>query len=178
MRSKNWNTALTGLLLAPIPLVARAEIYLTETQAAAVLFPGIQMEPRVMTLSSDEIKQIKKAKNNDQGLKPNVRVFWGPHKEALFIDTVLGKHEFITYAVAIDFPGQVKGIEIMDYRETYGYQIRDKEWRKTFVGKTPKDPLKLDKDIPNISGATLSSKHVTDGVRRVLQTYEIFKDRI
>jgi len=104
-----------------------------------------------------------------------VRVFWGPNKEALFIDTVLGKHEFITYAVAIDAPGQVKGIEILDYRETYGYQIRDKAWRQKFVGKTARDPLTLDKDIPNISGATLSSKHVTDGVRRVLQTYDILK---
>jgi len=164
-----------GLLLAPIPLVARAETYLTETQAAAVLFPDIKMEPRWMDLSPDEIKQIKKAKNDDQGLKPKVRVFWGPNKEALFIDTVLGKHEFITYAVAIDAPGQVKGIEILDYRETYGYQIRDKAWRQKFVGKTARDPLTLDKDIPNISGATLSSKHVTDGVRRVLQTYDILK---
>src|ERR1700680_1147153 len=114
---KNWNRALTGLLLAPIPLVARAETYLTETQAAAVLFPDIKMEPRWVELSPDEMKQIKKAKNDGQGLKPKVRVFWGPNKEALFIDTVLGKHEFITYAVAIDPPGQVKGIEILDYRE-------------------------------------------------------------
>ena len=164
MRSNNWNKLLAGLVIAPLPFVARAETYLTETQAAAVLFPGIPLEPRWMELSKDDIKQIKKTGNDDQVLKPKVRVLWGPNK-----------HEFITYAVAIDAPGQVKGIEILDYRETYGYQIRDKEWRQKFVGKTAADPLKLDKDIPNISGATLSSKHVTDGVRRVLQTYEILK---
>ena len=40
MRSKDWKTILTGLTLAtPIPMVARAETYLTEDQAAAVLFP-------------------------------------------------------------------------------------------------------------------------------------------
>jgi len=32
--------------------------------------------------------------------------------------------------------------------------------------------LKLNGDIKNISGATLSSKHVTDGVKRVLRLYE------
>jgi Na+-translocating ferredoxin:NAD+ oxidoreductase RnfG subunit len=32
--------------------------------------------------------------------------------------------------------------------------------------------LKLNGDIKNISGATLSSKHVTDGVKRVLRMYQ------
>ena len=160
MRSKDWNNVLTGLLLAPIPWVARAETYLTENQALAVLFPGVNMGTHWMDTS------------------PRTRVLWGPNKEALFIDKVLGKHEFITYAVAIDPDGKVKGIEIMDYRETYGNQIRDKAWRQNFAGKTAADPLQLNKDIPNISGATLSSKHVTNGVRRVLQIYEILKAKM
>ncbi len=33
--------------------------------------------------------------------------------------------------------------------------------------------LKLTEDIQNISGATLSSKHITDGVRRLLATYDL-----
>ncbi len=176
MHSKNWNKLLTGLLLAPIPFVARAETYLTENQAAAVLFPGLKMEPRWIDLTPQEIKTIYKA-SGGKPLEPRARVLWGPNHEALIIDRVLGKHEFITYAVAIMPDGKVKGIEIMDYRETYGYQIREKDWRQHFVGKAAADPIKLDKDIPNISGATLSSKHVTDGVRRVLQTYEILKSK-
>jgi hypothetical protein len=176
MRSNNWNSILTGLLIAPIPFIARAETYLTENQAAAVLFPGVKLEPRWMELSPGEVKQINKA-SGQKGLDARVRVLWGPNREALIIDRVLGKHEFITYAVAIDADGKVKGIEILDYRETYGYQIRDKSWRDHFVGKGLESPLKLDKDIPNISGATLSSKHITEGVRRVLFTYEILKHK-
>jgi hypothetical protein len=176
MRSKDWNKILTGLLLAPIPLVARAETYLTEEQTISVLFPGIKMEPRWMDLSPDEIKTINKT-SGQKPLSLRTRVFWGPNKEALIIDRVLGKHDFITYAVAIEPEGKVKGIEIMDYRETYGYQIREAAWRRHFAGKTAKDALKLNKDIPNISGATLSSKHVTDGVRRVLHTYDILRAR-
>ncbi len=38
--------------------------------------------------------------------------------------------------------------------------------------KSAASPLQLNGDIKNISGATLSSKHVTDGVKRVLQMYE------
>ncbi len=55
----------------------------------------------------------------------------------------------------------------------YGYQIRDPKWRAQFAGKTAQAPLRLDHDIRNISGATLSSRHVTEGVRRLLALYEI-----
>jgi Na+-translocating ferredoxin:NAD+ oxidoreductase RnfG subunit len=176
MRSREWNRILAGLLAAPIPFVAHAETYLTENQAAAVLFPGIRLEPRWMDLTPEEVKAINKT-SGQKGLDTHVRIFWGPNKEALVIDRVLGKHDFITYAVAIDAQGKVKGLEIMDYRETYGYQVRGADWRKQFVGKSLHDPIKLGKDIQNISGATLSSKHVTEGVRRVLFTYETLKTK-
>jgi Na+-translocating ferredoxin:NAD+ oxidoreductase RnfG subunit len=89
------------------------------------------------------------------------------------VDQVLGKHEYITYALGLNASGSVKQIEILDYRETYGYQVRDPSWREQFVGKTVNAPLKLEGDIRNISGATLSSRHITEGVKRLLATYEI-----
>ena len=89
------------------------------------------------------------------------------------VDEVLGKHEYITYALGLSASGAVKQIEILDYRETYGYEVREASWRQQFVGKTASAPLKLDADIRNISGATLSSRHVTEGVTRLLATYEV-----
>jgi hypothetical protein len=41
------------------------------------------------------------------------------------------------------------------------------------VSAIEKTALKLTRDIQNISGATLSSKHVTDGVRRLVTTYAV-----
>ena len=89
------------------------------------------------------------------------------------MDEVVGKHEFITYAVGLTPDGKVRGLEILAYRETHGYQIRNPEWRQKFVGKTLSDPLKLDEDIPNISGATLSCYNVTNGVKRLLALQQI-----
>jgi Na+-transporting NADH:ubiquinone oxidoreductase subunit C len=89
------------------------------------------------------------------------------------VDEVIGKHEFITYAVGLTNEGAVRGIEIMDYRESYGGQVRDPKWRAQFDGKTKAAPLQLDRDIKNISGATLSSRHITEGVRRVLALHDI-----
>jgi Na+-translocating ferredoxin:NAD+ oxidoreductase RnfG subunit len=90
-----------------------------------------------------------------------------------FIDKVYGKHELITYAVGIDKNGVVKHVEILEYKETYGWQIDNKEWREQFVGKNIESKLTLNDDIKNISGATLSCKHITDGVKRMIALYEI-----
>jgi Na+-translocating ferredoxin:NAD+ oxidoreductase RnfG subunit len=89
------------------------------------------------------------------------------------LDEVVGKHEFITYAVGINEDGRVAGVEIVDYRESYGYEVRNAEWRAQFIGKSTADPLLLTHDVRNVSGATLSCKHVTDGVKRVLATYAV-----
>jgi Na+-transporting NADH:ubiquinone oxidoreductase subunit NqrC len=67
----------------------------------------------------------------------------------------------------------VRGIEILEYRESYGHEIRNDAWRRQFAGKSAADPLRLEQDIRNISGATLSCRHVTDGVRRLLALHDI-----
>ena len=59
-------------------------------------------------------------------------------------------------------------VQIIEYLEVYGSQVRYPNWRDQFVGKTVKSPLRLDEDIANIAGATLSSRHVTDGIKRLL----------
>ena len=90
------------------------------------------------------------------------------------VDEVYGKHEFIAYAVAIDTQGSVLGIDILEYRESYGGQIKEPWWRKQFVGKKITDNFTIDEDIKNISGATLSCKHIADGVKRVLTVYDLY----
>lgn len=55
----------------------------------------------------------------------------------------------------------------------YGYEVAEAQWRKQFIGKTATDPIKLNQDIQNIGGATLSCKHLTDGVKRVAVLYDI-----
>ena len=88
------------------------------------------------------------------------------------IDRVIGKHDFITFAVGISTGGAVRGVEILSYREVYGGEVRNERWRRQFVGKRQGDPLRFPLDIKNIVGATLSCRHVTDGVRRILALME------
>lgn len=86
-------------------------------------------------------------------------------------DRVVGKHLFIDYGVALTPAGAVHKVEILEYRESYGGDIRSPSWLAQFVGKTSGSALKINGDIRNIAGATLSSTHVTEGVKRILAAY-------
>src|SRR5262249_2608259 len=83
-------------------------------------------------------------------------------------DRVIGKHLYIDYAVALDPVGRIRGVEILQYRESYGGEIRSASWLAQFVGKSSASALQVGSDIRNISGATLSSHHVTEGVKRIM----------
>ena len=90
----------------------------------------------------------------------------------LFVfDHVIGKHLYIDYAVALDPGGRVLRVDILQYRESYGAEVRQASWLAQFAGKTSASPLAINQDIRNISGATLSSHHVTEGVKRILAAY-------
>ena len=90
---------------------------------------------------------------------------------------MLGKHDYITYALALTPDGAVRSIEVMDYRENYGYEVRNADWRIQFLGKTKADPVQLNADIKNITGATLSCRHVSEGVKRLLFLHDLVLKR-
>lgn len=154
------------------PAAAYATVYLTVEQAQQALLPGETLSPVPATLSDEQARQI--TKQSGVNVLRNELQIWRSGSGAWFIvDEVVGKHEFITWAIALEANGSVRQLEVMDYRETYGDQVRNEAWRRQFVGKTSADPLKLTKDIQNISGATLSCRHIADGVKRVLATWDV-----
>jgi Na+-translocating ferredoxin:NAD+ oxidoreductase RnfG subunit len=90
------------------------------------------------------------------------------------LDEVVGKVELISYAVGINPDASLRQVEILTYRESHGGEVRLPAWRKQFAGKTAKGGgLTLGEGIDNISGATLSCTHITDGVRRIAAVAQV-----
>jgi Na+-translocating ferredoxin:NAD+ oxidoreductase RnfG subunit len=164
-------------LLGPIsPLIAHCEVYLSAEQVLAVLFPDSKFQKLSLELSEKDVHQLEEKLSLE--LKNRALSIWrDKDKNAVYIDQVIGKHELITYAVGMDSHGKIKGVEILEYREAYGGQIRNSSWRKQFVGKDHSSRISLNRDIQNISGATLSSMHVTEGVKKMVTIHELIKDR-
>lgn len=173
----HWLRIPALVLPAVISAPAFATQYLNVEQAQKILFPNAeQFLAAPLTLNAEQIRAIE--------TRSGVRVrnstvnAWRAQQAGkpagwFLLDEVYGKHELITYAVALTPDGTVHGIEILDYRETHGNAIRNPKWRAQFAGKKAGAPLQLDDDIKNISGATLSCKHVTEGVRRLLASYAV-----
>jgi Na+-translocating ferredoxin:NAD+ oxidoreductase RnfG subunit len=174
-----WQPVLTpaivavcaATLAAPVP----AAVYMTVEQAQQSMFPGASLKKIDFALTSEQRQSLRSRSGvyepfNEDG------VYAVDGGRYFFVDRVVGKHEQITYAVGVDDQGAVTQIEILEYRESYGYEVRNADWRAQFVGKTTDSEIKLNRTIANISGATLSCKHLTDGVRRVLMVHRIIKE--
>lgn len=177
MQPRLWSAFLAiPALVAPVaPAVAKD--YLSVEEAQRVLFPDAAgFAPFAVTLDKDQLARIRKlAGVPQQDATPRV---WRALKDGrtqgwFLVDEVVGKHEFITYAAALSPDGKALGMEILSYRESHGGEVRNAKWRALFRGKTLADPFKLNRDIPNISGATLSCRNLTDGMKRLLAVHAV-----
>jgi Na+-translocating ferredoxin:NAD+ oxidoreductase RnfG subunit len=169
--------AALGMPLIVISAPAFSADYLSIEQAQSVIFPdAIAFSQQLFKLTESDKDQIKELSGKRQ--RWDEQKIWRVDGEQgqlgwFIVDDVVGKHEFITYALGITTAGKVVSIEILTYRETHGDEVREADWRQNFKGKTLESPFKLNNDIPNISGATLSARNITDGVKRLLALHQV-----
>ncbi len=113
--------------------------------------------------------------------KPSYNVFVARSGEKIdgyaVIDEELGQHMPITFGVKIKTSGELERLEVLVYREAYGAEIREPRFKKQLHGKRVEDKLRLNDDVMAISGATISSKAMTVGVRRALALVSVVKAR-
>jgi Na+-transporting NADH:ubiquinone oxidoreductase subunit NqrC len=162
------------LILSTLALAsssAFATQYLSVEQAKQVIFAEANaFKSSTLQLTLEQMHQVEKL----AGL-PARSVAWrviAAYKDEkllgyIVLDDVIGKFELISYAVGLQPDASVRQVEILTYRESHGLEIKNANWRKQFVGKSAGAGLSVGEGIANISGATLSCSHVTDGVRRI-----------
>jgi hypothetical protein len=146
-----WVSLTTpAALVLPVSSAAHAVQYLTISQAQKHAFPSAT---NFAVIQADRIWRAEA----------------GGRTVGFFIfDRVIGKHLYIDYTLALDPNGRIRQVDILQYRESYGGEVRSASWLAQFVGKTSGSALQVGTDIRNISGATLSSHHVTEGIKRIM----------
>jgi len=167
-------TLTTAVALAPT--AAFAVDYMSADEAAKLMFPQAdRFEARTLTLDAAQLQQLQAAGVAPRSARWQVRVAQrdGTTLGYVVVDDVIGKFELISYAVGIGSDGAIRQVEVLSYRESHGHEIRLPAWRKQFVGKDASAPLRVGDDIANISGATLSCSHVTEGVRRIVAVIDL-----
>src|ERR1041385_6033223 len=128
MTTKSEFVLLALPMSAIVASSAFAVQYLTVSQAQEVIFPGQKLTPADVVLTEVQRKAIEKM--SGVPVRSSEQKIWRAPAGGWFIlDQVIGKHEFIPYALGLNGDGSVKQVEILEYRETYGDQIRDLKWR-------------------------------------------------
>ncbi len=154
------------------------EVYLTEEQALKLLFPKSQQVLAEELRLTPEQKARVQEKIGWKFPEDSFRAFKAESNGKVdgyaVIQETIGKHRPITYIVGVTPDGKVSDIEILVYRESKGSEVRMKRFNSQYEGKTPLDPIRINKDIINITGATMSVRSVSAGVKRALVLVDEF----
>jgi thiamine biosynthesis lipoprotein len=84
-----------------------------------------------------------------------------------------GRFKPITFIVKLKADLRVEMILVMVYRESRGDGVKRQRFLKQFRDKDGTDPLRLNRDIVAVSGATMSSRALATGVKKTLGIIEL-----
>jgi FAD:protein FMN transferase len=164
---------------APVGGQQDTTVYLTLDQAPARLFQGAQIERKDVTADHAFREKLETRLGR---IKPTV---WEPQYVTF---TARQGGEVIGYAVVVDEIGKVnpftlivsatpafavRDVAVMVYREPRGGEITQKRFLAQYKGKRASDPIRLDRDIVGISGATLSVHGANRAVHKALAVLEL-----
>lgn len=166
-----------ALCAVQAPIVVAAQ-YLSVEQAQRAIFPeALRFEPLTLRLSVSQRQAVEQLAGVQppRGRLQVWRVFGaGGALGYFFSDEVVGKEDFIDYALGIDEDGTLRAPEVMAYRESHGGEIRNANWLRQFAKRrAPTTKLQAGIDIKNIAGATLSCEHLTAGIRYLAALWQI-----
>lgn len=173
-----WSPGRVVFLLMVLALagpVSTAELATLE-DALARAYPGAEALAITPTLEREQAAAVMAA--SEPQARGKLGATWLAHRDGqlrgvAFVDHVIGRTEFITYLCALGPDGAVARIEILTYREPYGGEIAARSWLERFEGRTHGAPLRLKREVPNIAGATLSCRAVTERVRFLLAFHDL-----
>lgn len=138
-----------GIILAVFCIISAGSL------AFVYLFTQPQIELNAQLTLEKSKREVLPASGKGRAISVSPKGYSGP------IDMLVG----------IDPQGKVSGVKILNHRETpgLGANIVRPKFLDQFKGKTLKDPIEPKKDIDALTGATISSKGVCDGVKEALR---------
>jgi hypothetical protein len=83
-----------------------------------------------------------------------------------------GKYRPITMMVSASPDQQVARVSILIYRESRGGEVARERFLRQYRGRGHDDPIRINRDVVNVSGATISVISVNHGVKKTLALIE------
>ena len=158
--------------------MSMAEVFLTEEDAVKLMFPKSERVKKELLRVPMDKKLVIEERIGWKFPEESFEVYIGETGSQIdgyaLVQNTIGKHKPMTYMVGVDARGHVSNIELLVFREARGSEVRTKRFNIQYEGKTVLDPVRINKDILNISGATMSVRSMTAGIKRVLVLVDEF----
>jgi hypothetical protein len=164
-------------LVAVLCLGARAmraqEVLVTPDEALREIFPTLARSP----VEHRRLGETDRAQLTRQLGRPiedtavdviSVYDSAGTLRGYAMIGEEIGKYRPISFMVGVTPTIAVREVIVLAYRESRGGDVKRRRFLSQYDGKTARDPIDLDHDIINVSGATVSVRAMNAGVKRVL----------
>ena len=158
---------------------SQAKVFMKRDEALKAAFPDADSIDKTKIFLTqqqvDEIESLAKAK-----LTSKLYVIYEGKREGeslgyAIIDTHSLRTKSETVMFVINQDGTLRQAEVLAFFEPPEYMAGDK-WVELFDNKGAEDSMKLGKDIPNITGATITANSLTSSIRRVLAVFSVATD--
>ncbi|MEQ8350514.1 MAG: hypothetical protein RH862_03465 [Leptospiraceae bacterium] len=171
---KHWSSTLVLLLavglLMMISLPVLGRVYEKPKEALNAVFPGATIERKPVYLSKAEQKSLSEQSGKE--LKSRFYTFYEARKNGQILgygtyvtDVVRTKEQ--TLFIAVNSNGQVKDVRLISFFEPEEYRPPER-WLDLLNGKSLSNSIQPGKDLPAMSGASLTSRSTADNTRMVL----------
>jgi len=176
---KHLNLILLLILVSGLPYSAGAKVFMKRDEALKAAFPDAsEIEKNEIFLSpeeSREIESVSKSKNDSK-----LYIIYEAKKDNkttgyAIIDTHKLRTKTETVMFVINPDGTLRQTEVLALFEPPDYQAGN-NWIELFEGKTAEDGMKIGKDIPNITGATITANSLAQATRRILAVFKVASD--
>ncbi|HEU4629185.1 MAG TPA: FMN-binding protein [Gemmatimonadaceae bacterium] len=165
--------AVAGALVASPCAAGAQEVLATPEQALHEIFPEGAHTSREVRALAPAVKQRLETTLGRRILEDSVEVTL-VHDAAdrpvgyAVVTEEIGKYRPITFMVGVTPQLAVRDVMVLVYRESRGGDVKRERFLSQYRGKRATDPIDINRDIINISGATISVRSLNAGVRRVL----------
>jgi Na+-translocating ferredoxin:NAD+ oxidoreductase RnfG subunit len=155
-----------------------AEVFMSEDEAVKIVLPKSQrVRKEVIQLTQDK-KDLIEQRIGWKFPEQAFEVYIGETGDTIdgyaMVHNTIGKHKHMTYMVGVDAKGVCSDVELLVFREARGSEVGRKRFNVQYEGKSVLDPIRINKDIINITGATMSVRSISAGVKRVLVLIDEF----
>jgi electron transport complex protein RnfG len=177
-RARRILVVLLVLLACPVSKNrhAMAQVLLTQDEALALAFPSATSFDRTTAfLGKEQAEQIEQLAGTPPdrltithyiAMQGNDRIGVG------YFDAHLVRTLNEVLLVAIGLEDEIITIEVVAFAEPPEYRAPDR-WLELFDGKSWEDDLSMKGEIPNLTGATLSTRAVKSTVERILALHRV-----